>query len=124
MKTVLLIDDEPELSELLQFLFKQFHYQVVVFPATVPVAKVREVNPAIIVLDNNFRRSTDIGFCLQLKNDPETSRIPILLLSANDNLGQITRDSRADGYLEKPFDISALQGTVQKILTRPNVPAA
>ncbi|MBS1524275.1 MAG: response regulator transcription factor [Bacteroidetes bacterium] len=124
MKTVLLIDDEPELSELLQFLFKQFHYRVIVSPGTVSVAKAREINPTIIVLDNNFRRYTDIGFCLQLKNDPETSHIPILLLSANDNWGQITRDSMADGYLEKPFDISALQGTMEKILTRANIPAA
>lgn len=42
--------------------------------------------------------------------------IPVLMISADEQLPQLAEASCAGGYLEKPFDISALNGAVKKII--------
>ena len=115
MKTILLIDDEPELLELLEHFFKQLHYSVISYPDAIAIETIKELSPDVIVLDHNLGQISGGDLCRQLKTDPETQNIPVLMLSNDARLPSLAKDSCADTYLEKPFDIAALASAVKKI---------
>ena len=71
-------------------------------------------DPLLILMDNRLTDGLGKDVCRHFKEDPATSRFPIVLVSANAGLEQMARESRADGYLKKPFDISELIGVVKK----------
>jgi two-component system phosphate regulon response regulator PhoB len=50
----------------------------------------------------------------QLKSDPATSHIPIIIVSAVSNIKEISEAGLADGYLRKPFDLVELIAMVEK----------
>jgi len=116
MKTVLLVDDEPEILDLLTYLFKQFNYEVITFNQIIPVETIRELNPDVVVLDNNLGKKTGGDLCLEVKNEPDLRHIPVVLLSVNEKLPQIAKNSCADAFLEKPFDIGALLNTIRRVM--------
>jgi two-component system phosphate regulon response regulator PhoB len=55
-------------------------------------------------------------FCFALKNNPATSHIPVISISAIANLKEIASISGADSYIERPFDVDALQEIVRSYL--------
>jgi DNA-binding response OmpR family regulator len=68
------------------------------------------------VLDWIIRDSTGEEVLRQLRTDPATSRIPVLMVSAVQG-GEITaRTYAADGFLKKPFNADALLHAVQRLL--------
>ena len=115
MKTVLLIDDEPELLQLLEEHFIQMNFHAITYPYAVSVPVVRLLMPDLIVLDHNLGEITGAELCKQLKADTETQNIPVLIVSADDHLAEFAKDSCADAYLEKPFDLETLRHAVKNI---------
>lgn len=115
MKTVLLIDDEPELLELLEYYFKHLNFVVIAVPDVISVEAVAKINPDIIVLDYHVENKSGGELCRELKATDETRNIPVLMMSGDEQLPQLAAASCADGYLEKPFEISALNEAVKRI---------
>ena len=115
MKTVLLIDDEPELLDMLEYYFKNLNFVVIAVPDVISVEAIVKIDPDIIVLDYHVEHRSGGALCQELKATPETQNIPVLMISADEQLPQLAEASCADGYLEKPFDISALNEAIKKI---------
>lgn len=115
MKTVLLIDDEPELLGILEYYFKNLNFVVIAIPDIISVEAIVKINPDIIVLDYHVEHKSGGDLCQELKATYETQNIPILIISADEQLPHLATESCADGYLGKPFDISALNQAVKKI---------
>ena len=115
MKTVLLADDEPEILDVLTYLFKQFKYEVITFSDVIPVETVRELSPDVVILDHNFEKKSGGELCMEIKNHLETARIPVVLFSSNEDLPRIAKASNADAYIEKPVDIETLLNTVRRV---------
>jgi len=113
MKTILVIDDEPELLDLLKYFFKQLNYTIITFTHAVPVETIEDIMPLFIVLDYNLGTTTGDDLCRELKAYPPTQNIPVIMLSANKELPQLAKDSCADAFLFKPFDIAELHRTVK-----------
>ncbi len=117
MKLVLLIDDEPEILELLEYVFNQLNYRVTSFPDVLPLETIKEISPDLIILDHNLGQKSGGDLCKELKANPETHDIPVLMLSANERIAEIAKDNCADAFLLKPFDIAALHRAVKTIIT-------
>jgi len=49
-----------------------------------------------------------------LKENEATKNIPVIIFSANDDIRQISKKVNADGYVEKPFNITSFVDTIQK----------
>jgi two-component system phosphate regulon response regulator PhoB len=116
IKKILLIDDEPDILALLEYLFSRLNYEVFSFPDVIPLTKITKIEPDVIILDQRLPTSLGSDFCLQLKTHPETQHIPVVILSAGDGLPQIAKDGCADGFIEKPFDIEKLNNTVKNAI--------
>jgi PAS domain S-box-containing protein len=82
------------------------------------VSLAREHRPDLILLDLNLADVSGREVLAELKVDPRTQPIPVLMISADASPGQIQRllDGGAAGYLTKPLDVPQFLGEVDRLL--------
>ena len=61
-----------------------------------------------------------LDICRFLKSKEQTKVTPIIMLSANPNIGTLAFEAGADDYLEKPFKIKVLMDKMDKLIKRTN----
>jgi DNA-binding response OmpR family regulator len=118
---ILIVDDEPEAVELVEFNLEQAGYAVVTAAdGAEALDKARTNSPSLIVLDLMLPEITGLEVCKMLRRDPATSAIPIVMLTAK--AAEIDRvlglELGADDYLTKPFSPRELVLRVKKLLQR------
>jgi two-component system, OmpR family, KDP operon response regulator KdpE len=119
---VLVIDDDPAMTELLCLLLKPAASSVLVANTGLDgLNLVREQNPDIIVLDLMMPEMDGYEVCQEIRS---FSRTPILILSALDMPGMVSKalDAGADDYLIKPVTSSILIAHINNLLKRVNNP--
>ncbi|MDP9381236.1 MAG: response regulator [Chloroflexota bacterium] len=112
MKKVLVVDDEPEIVELISMVLEDD--LVTVLPAydgEQGLEIARRERPHLVLTDVMMPRLDGLGLCRQLREDPATRSAVILLMSAIRYID--SSGSGADGLIHKPFDILSLVQTVQ-----------
>jgi len=125
-KKVLVVDDEPDVTELVAYHLKTKGFQVESLnDATASIAKARTFQPAIIILDIMMPLLSGIQICRILRADPKLAKVPIIFLTAkaesHDRIEGL--ESGADDYLIKPFSPKELVLRVESILRRVSSPA-
>ena len=75
--------------------------------------QVKSFRPDVILMDNWIPGPGGIEATRTLKMNTDTHDIPVIFFSANSNVTQLAQEAKADYYLQKPFDISELEGIVQ-----------
>ena len=121
MKNVLIVDDEPDLVELVSYNLKKDGFQVATAPdGGVALEKARKKNFDLIILDLMLPGIQGIELCRILRNDPKTERVPIIMLTAKgDEADRIKGlETGADDYMAKPFSPRELVARVKAVLRR------
>jgi two-component system phosphate regulon response regulator PhoB len=118
---ILVVDDEPEAVELLEFNLKQAGYGVTTAgDGSEALKKARTQTPDLIVLDVMLPEMDGFEICKSLRLDSATVKIPIIMLTAK--AAEIDRvlglELGADDYLTKPFSPRELLLRIKKILAR------
>jgi response regulator RpfG family c-di-GMP phosphodiesterase len=106
---LLVVDDDPSLRVLLRTSFEGVDIAVdEADSASSAATKIIDRLPDVIVLDIAMPDVDGITFCKQLKADPSTSEIPIILLTGDSAAESESRAAGADAFLRKPFSPLAL----------------
>ena len=105
MKTILIIDDDKDTSEILEYVIKELDINVVLMPDVLSLSEIQKIDPDLVLIDHWLHGATGGDLCWKIKNSPATLHIPVVMISAVINLSQIARDSCADASIEKPFDL-------------------
>ena len=86
------------------------------------IAAAQRTNPIFIILDWMLPDMDGLEVCRQLRSNPTTREIPILLLTAKDEVGSRVEglNTGADDYLTKPFSFEELVARIRAILRRLN----
>jgi two-component system phosphate regulon response regulator PhoB len=118
---ILVVDDEPEAVELIDFNLKQAGYDVVTAAdGAEALKKSRSTVPALIILDLMLPEIDGLEVCKMLRRDPTTAAVPIVMVTAK--AAEIDRilglELGADDYLTKPFSPRELVLRVKNILQR------
>ena len=118
---ILVVDDEPEAVELVEFNLKKAGFDVITATDGAQALKqARSVQPHLIVLDLMLPEIDGLEVCKMLRRDPATARIPIIMLTAK--AAEVDRivglELGADDYVTKPFSPRELVLRVNKILRR------
>lgn len=118
-KVLLTIDDDPNVLILLnQNLEDEGYYVVGALNADEGIRKAKEIHPFAITLDILMPRKNGWGVLSELKADPATRDIPIIVLSIIDNK-ELGFSLGAFDYLLKPFDKGAILAALQRISGTP-----
>ena len=118
---ILVVDDEPEAVELVEFNLKQAGFTVVTAAdGAEALTKARAASPNLIVLDLMLPEIGGLEVCKMLRRDPATAGLPIIMLTAK--AAEIDRvlglELGADDYITKPFSPRELVLRIQKLLLR------
>lgn len=118
---ILVVDDEPEAVELVEFNLKQAGFDVLsAADGAEALTRAHAALPSLIVLDLMLPEIDGLEVCRMLRRDPTTSAIPIIMLTAK--AAEIDRvlglELGADDYVTKPFSPRELVLRIKKILQR------
>jgi DNA-binding response OmpR family regulator len=118
-KKVLIVDDEVDLVETLRFSLENEGFTVLVsYDGEDALNQARKENPDLILLDLMLPKLDGYKVCRLLKFDERYKHIPILMLTAKtqekDKL--LGKETGADEYITKPFEINELLEKVKSYL--------
>ncbi len=109
MKKILVVDDDSELLIILRILLKKQGFDVVVTPkGNDALQKSESFCPQLILLDVFLSGADGRDICNELKQNPKTKNIPVIMFSAHTNFINILNICKADDFIPKPFDINSL----------------
>jgi len=119
--SILLVDDEEDILELLKYnLFRECYQVLAVTTGEEAVKAVHQSPPDLIILDLMLPGMDGLEVCKNLKNAAETNPIPIIMLTAKGEDSDIIigLELGADDYIIKPFSPKILLARVKAVLRR------
>lgn len=120
-KTIAIVDDEPDILELLSVNLDKAGYKVKTFENGEEFFAFIKNNKAdLVVLDVMLPDSDGFEICKYLKNDKEYSKIPVIMLTARGTEMEkiLGLELGADDYVTKPFSPRELVARVKAVLRR------
>jgi DNA-binding response OmpR family regulator len=123
--TVLVIDDEKDLLELVRYNLAKEHIDVIVASdGTSGLEIALQHKPDLVLLDLMMPGMSGREVCSRLRADPRTRRIPIIMLTAKSEESDkiIGLEMGADDYVTKPFSVRELVARVRAALRRAAAP--
>lgn len=116
-KTIIIIEDEPDILEVLTSVLTIYNYEVIPMRQTDDILQLtKEHNPDLILTDYLLFGMDGGSICKAVKSNPETKHIPVVLISAYKNLADAMGNFGFDGYIAKPFAINSLVNTVKSYM--------
>ena len=114
--TVLLYDDDADVRELVPRVLRK-HYDVITQSRLNDVvAEVKHLKPDLILMDYFMHNEDSSDAIRQLKANPSTKHIPIVLFSGHRYAGRLSTELPVDGYLSKPFSMVTIRQCVATTL--------
>ena len=119
--TILIIEDEPDISELIEYNLTQLGYNIIASNnGEQGIEITRKHLPDLVLLDLMLPGIHGIDVCRILKNDKDTSDVSIIMLTALGQDEDIVKglETGADDYVTKPFSFPVLEARIQSVLRR------
>jgi two-component system phosphate regulon response regulator PhoB len=121
MTAILVADDDMDIRDLVAFKLEQAGFDVTaVDNGLAALTEARREPPDLVVLDVMMPGMSGIDVCRELRGDPTTSGLPIILLTARAQEGdvEVGFGAGADDYIVKPFSPRELVNRVEAVLAR------
>ena len=116
---VLVVDDEPEITEIVESFLTEAGYKVAIANSgTDAIKRAKEFKPDVILLDIMMPGTDGYSVCQQLKKDPHFANTPVIFLTGKDREDDMGRSFKAGGdmYIKKPFSCERLLEIVNIVL--------
>ena len=116
-KKKLVIDDDPALLDMMREVLVYDGYEVACLDSTKGVLREIESNsPDLVVIDYLLNCETNGGeICHQIKSNPFTSNIPVVIISAFEKVFLSLGDYNCDFFMPKPLEINELFFSFKKL---------
>ena len=118
---ILLIEDEPDILEVIQYNMEREGYKVIACRnGEQGLSRIRTDNPDLVILDLMLPGMDGVEVCRQVKGDPVTRAIPIIMVTAKGEESDVVLGLGigADDYITKPFSPRELVARVKVVLRR------
>lgn len=125
-KHVFIVEDDPDIAELLQFNLAREGYEVSgAIRGDQALQEIPRRKPGLVLLDLMLPGLGGLEVCRVLKSKPETADIPIIMVTARGEETDVVvgLEMGADDYIVKPFSIKVVLARIQAVLRRREKPA-
>jgi len=120
-KTVLIVDDEPNIVLSVEFLMKREGFEVkTAGDGHAAIEMLAQSRPDLVILDVMMPRKNGFEVCAEVRADPALHGLPILMLTAKGREAEMKKGLAlgADAYITKPFSTHELVAKVKELLLR------
>jgi DNA-binding response OmpR family regulator len=119
---ILVLDDDPDIGTMIKMMLEYKGYKVSVSDRADMAQQVLSSGGVdLIIMDMLLSGVNGTDLCADLKKNPSTSRIPVIMISAHPNAKEICLEAGADEFISKPFDmndiLSKIDGLLHKTLS-------
>lgn len=114
---VLVVDDSPTVLKVVEFELRKHRLDIVTATdGPDALARLRTLTPDLVLLDINMPLMDGYQVCREIRGDPRTARVPVVMLSGKDGFFDKIRGrlAGAAGYITKPFDAPSLMAMLEK----------
>ena len=116
MATVLVIDDEPAIVDILRSILEEEGYNVITAAnGRQGLDLIAASRPDVVICDVMMPLLDGRALCRAVELDPGFHLVPVVLMSAVQNIVSRT-DCKYAAYIQKPFDLDSILNTVAKVL--------
>ncbi|WKZ34877.1 MAG: response regulator [Anaerolineales bacterium] len=122
MKTVMIIEDDPDAAEMFAEMMRVNGYRVIkMFSSAPAIPIITQEKPDIIILDIMMPDITGLEVLRYMRREPDLAVIPVIVVSAKSMPGDIKMglEAGASLYLTKPVGFLDLKQAVEKLLKAP-----
>ena len=119
--TIYVVEDDPDIAEIVSDNLRREGFRVVIYADGMEAYEsILSHNPDLIILDLNLPGMSGIELCKYLREEPQTSEIPVIMLTARgEEIDKIIGfEVGADDYVTKPFSPRELLARVRVHLKR------
>lgn len=116
-KKILIFDDDKTILEVITIIFEENGYQVEISETSHDILeKVSQFRPDVILMDNWIPKIGGVEATRMLKNSADFKDIPVIYVTANNDIVALTKEAMADDYVAKPFNLDDLEEKVAKYI--------
>jgi DNA-binding response OmpR family regulator len=117
MNKILVVDDDLDILSLVQAILGMNNFTVEAISRWEDIgSKMAEFKPNLVLLDVMLAGADGRDICKNLQTQKETKDIPVILFSANPEMGKYIKDCMAKDFVAKPFEMAQLLKTVRTYL--------
>ncbi|MBC7625684.1 MAG: response regulator [Ferruginibacter sp.] len=117
LKRMAIFDDDEDLLFIYKYIFEEDGWHVDVFIDCINIIdKVSAVNPAIILMDNWIPDTGGVIATQLLKANESLKGIPVIYVSANNDVSVLAKEAGANNFIAKPFNIDELKSIVNNLV--------
>ena len=121
MKSILIIEDDPDIVELLRYNLERESYRVTAAgDGAAGLDALRRERPDLLILDLMLPEVSGLDVCRTVRGDPELATLPVIMLTAKSEDADVISgiELGADDYITKPFSPRQLVARVGAVLRR------
>ena len=118
--TIVIVDDDQNITDLLKFNLSAEGFEIKIFKTAQEVNTNTIANARLMIIDSMNNVYNGINLTFDLKSNPDTADIPIIICSSREGEDLIIRafDAGADDYVSKPFSLRELIARIKAVLRR------
>lgn len=114
-KKILIFDDDTAILEVITIIFEENGYDVKISETSHDIIeKVADYQPDVILMDNWIPKIGGVEATKLLKSTEEFKHIPVIYVTANNDIVALASEAQADDYVSKPFNLDDLERMVEK----------
>lgn len=114
---ILVIDDDNAILDVITFILEDKGYMVTaISDSNLVESYLLSHTPSMVLVDFWMAGLNGKKIVAMMQDNPQTSHVPVIMISANHDVEKIAKEIHASDFLAKPFDIADLLGKVEKYL--------
>jgi DNA-binding response OmpR family regulator len=107
-RKIIIIDDDPGVRDIFEIIFEKEGYCIELKSDGHFLTHESYQLPDLFFIDKQLSGGNGLDLCRYLKSQSKTSQIPVIMISAAPDIASLSKEARADDYLEKPFELAHL----------------
>jgi DNA-binding response OmpR family regulator len=115
-KKILVVDDDKDILEAISFMLDAHGFQVETDSGGTVEKRIEEYSPNLLLLDMLLSGKDGRDITRKLKSETATKGLPIIMISAHPTAEKTIRESGADDFLAKPFEMDELIKRINKYI--------
>jgi DNA-binding response OmpR family regulator len=118
MKKILIVEDDAAIQDIFKIIFETYGFAVECIDNGKALCERTSNWPDAIVLDKQLPGVDGVKACQYLKSQPSSKHIPVILITASNEIEKSARLAGADDFSEKPFDMKTIVGKVNRLIEK------